>query len=346
MYFKLALFLCVLLTLGCSKTLEHGLNREESKKTSKNDEVYNDKNTAQPSFPLNDNDDFFNKLKAEQIVENSNSSKAEKENLLKNDNYQLDSKNLISEKEQPLATEEKYTSEVSSENLDEKIPGPQESSLPTKEVISHPKIKEEIKTSQLDKILPKNDSLEIMAPSHFKHPLEGVKNLVFMLGEDDKGYYLYGEGAFLENSYEKFLEYIDFYKKQNIKLDRIMLHSPGGIVNEGLKIGHYIQENRWTTDSDKYMKCYSTCGFIFASGVNKRFQQGAEIGFHRPYLLNEESDSPEFIQKVYKDYLPFWIYIGGNKSLYDEFMSKYGRDSMLILDDENIDSYMEVERYR
>lgn len=197
---------------------------------------------------------------------------------------------------------------------------------------------------KMEEIVPQKPSPNIKAPSKFNHPLDDATNLIFMLGEDESGYYLYGEGALLTGAYDKFLKYVNFYSQQNIELNRLMLHSPGGIVNEGLKIGYYLRENKWITDSDKYMKCYSTCGFVFASGVEKRIQGGAEVGFHRPYLVNE-ADTQEFIQQVYQDYLPFWNYIQGDQKLYHDFMTNYGRDDMLILDTKTIKQYMVVEFY-
>ena len=187
-------------------------------------------------------------------------------------------------------------------------------------------------------------SPDIKAPEKYKHPLNDATKLTFMLGTDDKGNYLYGEGRITEGAYAKFIKYVEFYKNKKINLNRLMLHSPGGLVNEGLNIGSYIRENNWITDSDRHMKCYSSCGFIFASGVEKRIQDGAKIGFHRPYLPNKE-DTSEFIEKVYQDYKPFWNLINGDEELYDTFMINYGRDEMLILDSISISKYMAVETY-
>jgi len=184
----------------------------------------------------------------------------------------------------------------------------------------------------------------IKAPKKFKHPLTDADKLIFMLGEDEKGLYLYGEGAIVEGAFDKFQLYINYYNNKNITLNRLMLHSPGGLVNEGLKMGGYIRQNSWTTDSDKHMKCYSACALIFAAGVKKRIQAGAEVGFHRPYDP-VRPDTPEFIDIVYKQYKPYWHYIQGSPALYDIFMKGYGREDMLILKADSIDQYMNVETY-
>lgn len=185
---------------------------------------------------------------------------------------------------------------------------------------------------------------EFYAPEKYKHPLRHSKNLNFMIGEDGKGSYLYGEGPIVQGAYKKFLAYVDHYKKQGVELKRFMLHSPGGVLDEGIKIGEYIQKNDWETDADKYMRCYSTCGFIYSAGTKKHIQSGAEIGFHRPYLPGV-ADTPEFIEKVYNEYQNYWKSVDGNKELYDKFMLEYGRDEMFILKTSNIDNYIPVEKY-
>ncbi|EJV9310918.1 hypothetical protein ACH7WW_000897 [Vibrio vulnificus] len=185
---------------------------------------------------------------------------------------------------------------------------------------------------------------DFYAPEKFGHPLQHSKKLTFMIGEDSKGSYLYGEGPIIEGAYDKFLKYVNHYKKLGINLDRLMLHSPGGVLNEGILIGEYILKNQWNTDADKYMRCYSTCGFIYAAGTNKRIQSGAEVGFHRPYLPNKV-DTPEFIEQVYKEYQNYWEAVSGSSALYNKFMREYGRDDMYILNNRNIQKYMIVEKY-
>lgn len=192
-------------------------------------------------------------------------------------------------------------------------------------------------------ILPKID-FEFKAPATYDHPLQYSERLTFMLGEDDKGHYLYGEGPITKDAFDKFMKYVNYYKGQNINLDRLMLHSPGGLVNQGLRIGEYIKKNSWATDLDKYMKCYSSCGFIYSAGVAKRFQEGAEVGYHRPYLPSQK-DTPEFIEQVYNDYQPYWDMVDGDPKLYNKFMKDYGRDEMYILTEQDIEQYMTVEKY-
>ena len=53
-----------------------------------------------------------------------------------------------------------------------------------------------------------------------------------MLGQDDKGYYLYSEGAITNGAYNKFKRYVAHFDKSGVKLDRLMMHSPGGMLAE------------------------------------------------------------------------------------------------------------------
>ncbi|EEX94160.1 hypothetical protein VIOR3934_15271 [Vibrio orientalis CIP 102891 = ATCC 33934] len=185
--------------------------------------------------------------------------------------------------------------------------------------------------------------VEIQAPPSFKHPLVSSEKLYFMLGEDQKGNYLYAEGPVVEGAYDDFIKYVRHFESRGIHLDRFMMHSNGGLLNEGLKIGTYIHDNNWTTDADANIQCYSSCGMIYASGVNKRMQSGAKVGFHRPYYSNKP-DTPELIIEVYQSYQPYWDYIQGNEKLYDRFMT-YDRNEMYVLDADTINNYMQSEIY-
>ncbi len=200
-----------------------------------------------------------------------------------------------------------------------------------------------IPTKTIEEIL--RYKIEYRAPEKLKHPLQNSDKLYFMIGEDEHGSYLYAEGAVIEGAYNKFLKYVRHYKDRGINLNRFMMHSPGGLLNEGLAIGKYIRDNNWTTDADKSIKCYSSCGFIYASGITQRMKKGAEVGFHRPYYPGR-GDTPELINQMYSDYLSYWELISGDINLYDTFMMNYDRNDMYILDKTNIKQYFsDIEIY-
>lgn len=189
-----------------------------------------------------------------------------------------------------------------------------------------------------------NEQPSIKAPKQYNHPLDQSDKMVFMMGTDDYGRYLYGEGSIAPGTYKKFLKYVAYYKKQGTPVNRLMMNSPGGSMREGVLIGTYLRENNWTTDSDKHMSCYSSCGIIYMGGVKKRMQSGAQVGFHRPYNPDQE-DTPEFIKEMYSTYKPYWNYVNGSSVLYDEFMTKYDRDMMLIIMAETARQFINVEVY-
>lgn len=191
---------------------------------------------------------------------------------------------------------------------------------------------------------PEQIPLELQAPAKYHHPVREAKELTMMLGEDKAGYYLYAEGPIQKGTYAKFLKYVDFYQQQNRALHRLMMHSNGGLMDEGLQIGEYLHQHGWTTDLDSHMRCYSSCAFIYMGGVKKRFQAGAELGFHRPYLP-DVPDSAQIIAGVYRTYSPYWQQVGGSQQLYDEFMMHYGRDDLLMLTDKTVGKYVSVTKY-
>lgn len=270
-----------------------------------------------------------------------------------------DKKNGNQEEQKAPLPDNKDSVEKEQIEDEEKCALPQQEPLPAQEqkdlalekaVPPEPKIKADKKTEIIPAPVEETMQLEpqtfpdFYAPEKFGHPLQHSKKLTFMIGEDSQGSYLYGEGPIIEGAYDKFLKYVNHYQKLGINLDRLMLHSPGGVLNEGILIGEYILKNQWNTDADKYMRCYSTCGFIYAAGTKKRIQSGAEVGFHRPYLPNK-ADTPEFIEQVYKEYQNYWEAVSGSPALYNKFMREYGRDDMYILNNRNIQKYMIVEKY-
>ena len=185
---------------------------------------------------------------------------------------------------------------------------------------------------------------DFRAPKKYQHPLNASNKLTFMLGQDDNGFYLYAEGIIRDGDYKKFQRYVQHYKENGIILSRLMMHSPGGILDEGVNIGKFINTNKWSTDLDKHMKCYSSCAMIYAAGVEKFMQKGAELGFHRPYIA-DKPDTPELISHIYQYYQGYWDSLDGNHALYENFMLNYGRNEMLILTTDTVKNYFKIEVY-
>lgn len=185
---------------------------------------------------------------------------------------------------------------------------------------------------------------DFRAPEKYQHPLQTSSKLIFMLGQDDNGFYLYAEGVITDGDFNKFKRYVAHYQKNGIILKRLMMHSPGGMLAEGIQIGQFIRNHQWATDLDRHMRCYSSCAMIYAAGVEKRMQEGAELGFHRPYIPGEP-DTPELVNQIYQDYQQYWSFVQADQALYDNFMKNYGRDEMLLLTTETATQYLKIGKY-
>ena len=78
---------------------------------------------------------------------------------------------------------------------------------------------------------------------------------------------------------------------------RIVLNSPGGNLDEGLRLGYWIREKEFNTevgtvvddsiagavDLQKKGKCYSACALAFLGGVYRYNESVPFLGFHRFY---------------------------------------------------------------
>ena len=63
----------------------------------------------------------------------------------------------------------------------------------------------------------------------------------------------------------------------------VVLHSPGGLVNEGLNIGIAVRRNRYTTAMPNDAMCASICGMIWLAGQPRLLGPNSKIGFHAAY---------------------------------------------------------------
>jgi len=130
-------------------------------------------------------------------------------------------------------------------------------------------------------------------------------------------------------------------KKTDTTAKEIKINSHGGLVSTAMQLGSYIYENKWDTGVDKEMYCFSACGFVYFAGRNKSLQGKALVGLHRPYLSSVE-DTEKSIRKTKGNYISYWNYIHASKSVYDEMM-EINRDSLFILDRNNINDYVDVQ---
>lgn len=60
----------------------------------------------------------------------------------------------------------------------------------------------------------------------------------------------------------------------------VFLHSPGGLVDEGLSIGAEIAQRGFTTVAGPDSECHSVCALIWVSGATRIMDRSANIGVH------------------------------------------------------------------
>lgn len=65
----------------------------------------------------------------------------------------------------------------------------------------------------------------------------------------------------------------------------VVLSSPGGSVAEALKIGAAVRTQGLATMVVD--ECASACGLIWLSGVRRYYNEGARIGFHAAYIMQD-----------------------------------------------------------
>ena len=83
------------------------------------------------------------------------------------------------------------------------------------------------------------------------------------------------------SSYSSLLKLLNDHP--NVKI--IALSSPGGYVNEGLKIADEIHKNHMTTWVPKNAECSSACSFIFFAGIERRLD--GRLGVHQLSGVND-----------------------------------------------------------
>jgi hypothetical protein len=65
----------------------------------------------------------------------------------------------------------------------------------------------------------------------------------------------------------------------------VVLHSPGGSVQDALKIGRLIRERKFNTEVRDGSYCASSCPLVFAGGVERVAGSKAAIGVHQVSAL-------------------------------------------------------------
>ena len=67
----------------------------------------------------------------------------------------------------------------------------------------------------------------------------------------------------------------------------VVLHSPGGSVQDALRMGRLIREKKFATEVESGKYCASSCPLVFAGGVERRAGEKAAIGVHQIFSVTE-----------------------------------------------------------
>lgn len=120
----------------------------------------------------------------------------------------------------------------------------------------------------------------------------------------------------------------------------VFLNSDGGDVEAAIAIGRQLRKFHASVFTWENGRCYSSCVFILAGGVNRYLSN--TIGIHRPYSLSTDARSLQTIQveqrriaKLAKDYLEE---VNVLPSLYDAMVS-IPPESIQLLSASELQSY-------
>lgn len=121
----------------------------------------------------------------------------------------------------------------------------------------------------------------------------------------------------------------------------IFLNSPGGDVEEAMKIGRYFKKNEFSVSVAYGDSCYSSCVFLLAGGVDRHAV--GKVGVHRPYFGSLDkslstSQIKEFREKINLNLKSYLTEMDINPSLV-EVMNSYPPENMKILNNEELRTY-------
>jgi hypothetical protein len=72
----------------------------------------------------------------------------------------------------------------------------------------------------------------------------------------------------------------------------VLLNSPGGIVDGGLRLGRAFRETRSTVGVAPGGRCYSSCAYALLGGVSRSVYSGADYGVHQSIRVDRKPGAP------------------------------------------------------
>lgn len=82
-----------------------------------------------------------------------------------------------------------------------------------------------------------------------------------------------------------------FLKAQEGEVKTLVLHSPGGSVQDALQMGEIIRKAKLTTEVPNDAYCASSCPLVFAGGAQRVAGKKSWIGVHQVYATNNARGS-------------------------------------------------------
>jgi len=103
--------------------------------------------------------------------------------------------------------------------------------------------------------------------------------MTFELGNEGR---LIATGTIDQGAADRFKAEID---KRGSYVKTVVLHSPGGSVQDALRIGRLIRERKYNTEVENGTYCASSCPLVFAGGVERIAAPKAAIGVHQIFAV-------------------------------------------------------------
>ncbi|HEU0219307.1 MAG TPA: hypothetical protein VFQ98_00710 [Gallionella sp.] len=100
-------------------------------------------------------------------------------------------------------------------------------------------------------------------------------------------------GVIVQGDAQRFADFVNQSPKDAwIALKRVRLDSPGGDVLEAMKLAeilHGLYPSMWVT---RGKRCASSCLLLWLAGSSRGFDNGGQVGIHRPTF------TPEYLRKL------------------------------------------------
>ncbi len=96
--------------------------------------------------------------------------------------------------------------------------------------------------------------------------------------------------------------FADEVEKRGAYVKTVVLHSPGGSVQDALAMGRLIRAKNFATEVENGHYCASSCPLVFAGGIERRAAEKAAIGVHQVTAVGPDGTTPasgaESVQRV------------------------------------------------